>query len=447
MTAASLSPRWLVVLLIMLGIKLTFAGFVFFDASRAFLPDAYGYADLANNLLARGQFDVPGEPALAAIRTPGYPAFIAGIYAILGRTPGWVILIQLVLDALTGGLIWQIGKQIFSDAVGWLGAFIYALSVNATAGALYLLSDTLFTFLLVAAFFGAMRFWQTHANRWLGLTGLVLGIATLTRPIGLYLALIWLGVAAIFVWQSAWQNWRGLVAMAAILSVLVAPWMFRTWTLTGRVAFSAAEAMNLYCCFAPAAVAQDTGVSLDQAKQQVNTIYPGSLNEITPPELFRLGDYAVGIIWQHPIGYIKAHLKGITATLFEPAYKQWAQTLGIAYTPSGFLSELVRLNVRGAWASLTENTSAGLLLLIPLFNIVYAIAEYILATLGALEIFRRARDQKTLALAVIGALTIVYIVAAPGPGGGLRFRIPAEPFLALFAASGMQWNNARINFK
>jgi len=438
------SDFWFAILLAFLGFKLALALFVFLRPGNAFLPDSFGYEDLAVNLLQQGRFDVPGEPMVGLVRTPGYPAFVAGIYGIAGRIPGWVILVQLILDALTTLLIWRIGRQYFSEAVGLLGAFIYAISLNATVGALYLLSDTLFTFLLVVALFFLSRYWLKPDQRWLIFLGVFLGLMPLVRPIGLYLALIWIAFFAIKQWKDSIKRWYSKpLVLGVIFTVLVTPWILRNYASTGRAMFSAAEAMNLYCCFAPAALAEDEKITFLEARAQVEAPFRfQSLNTVEPRQLFRAADSAIQIILQHPVGYAKAHFKGVLATLFEPAYKQWLQLLGIEYTASGFLAKMMALDWRGAIIGLSETTVSGWLwLAIPILNGSYTIAEYGLATWGAYKIFRQSSASQVLAFTLLCVITILYLVIAPGPGGGLRFRIPAEPLLALLAAVGLAKTN------
>jgi 4-amino-4-deoxy-L-arabinose transferase-like glycosyltransferase len=429
---------WFVLLMVLLGSKLALALFVFQHPANVFLPDSFGYEDLAVNLIQRGRFDVPEESALGFIRTPGYPAFIASIYWVVGRMPGGVIFIQLILDALTCLFVWQIGRQYFSSAIGVLGAFIYAISLNATIGSLYLLSDTLFTFLLVVALFFLGNYWIKSEKRWCILAGVFLGLMSLVRPIGLYLAFIWVVFFAIKQWKSLEKQWyRDTLVLSLFFIGLVVPWFARNYALTGRVMFSAAEAINLYCCFAPAALAEDENISFLEARANVDAPFRfQSLNKLEPWQFFLAADHAGAIILHHPVGFAKAHLKGVFATLFEPVYRQWLQLIGIEYIPSGFLSKLLARDWNGALVSLSLSTD-WLWLAIPLLNEGYIVAVYLFAVLGVFKIFRQSPSNDALALTLLCVITILYLVIVPGPGGGLRFRIPAEPLFALLAAVGL----------
>ena len=375
----------LVLLLAFLVIKLTLASLIFQQPQNAFLPDSVGYEDLALNIQS-GRFDVPGNPALGTIRTPGYPMLIAAIYAVVGRVPGWVTLIQLMLDGLTMLLVWQIGRQLFYETVGLMGAFIAALSLNATAASLYLLSDTLFTFLLVLAVYFLSRYWRQQRNRWIGISGLVLGLAALVRPIALYLAPLWIVLVLMLHWRQKdlKQSYRGVLTLGAIFILVVAPWFWRNYALIGRLTLSTFDAMNVYCCFAPAALAEDEHISFVVARERVDAPFRLNLNQVDPERMYTAAGYATQIILQHPVGYAKAHLKGIVATLFEPTNKQWLQLLGMTYTPSNALSKLIGGDFRGAFSNLRDAASpTGLLsFAIPVVNGIYTIALYVLAGWG-----------------------------------------------------------------
>src|ERR1700676_971549 len=74
------------------------------------------YDRLANNLLDHGTFASEEMPPLrpTLYRTPGYPLFIAGIYALAGRSPMAVYVVQFIMLWVAGILIVLIGKRFFS---------------------------------------------------------------------------------------------------------------------------------------------------------------------------------------------------------------------------------------------------------------------------------------------------------------------------------------------
>src|SRR5690349_92009 len=69
--------------------------------------DSAQYVTLARNLLRDGVFSVSEAPPLAPtmVRPPGYPLFLAAIFAVVGESMLAVRLAQAVIDTATVGLV------------------------------------------------------------------------------------------------------------------------------------------------------------------------------------------------------------------------------------------------------------------------------------------------------------------------------------------------------
>ena len=69
-----------------------------------------------------------GIPHPSAWKTPGYPLFVGLLYAIGGKNPDAVMLLQvLVFGPLTIALTWLLGRRLFGAWVGTAAAFVAAL--------------------------------------------------------------------------------------------------------------------------------------------------------------------------------------------------------------------------------------------------------------------------------------------------------------------------------
>src|SRR5580658_2230670 len=81
--------------------------------------DAVLYEQMATNWLKHHVYamDVYGQITPVDLRMPGYPAFLAVIYAITGTTGAaahlWVMLAQAVVDLFTCVLIATLGAMLF----------------------------------------------------------------------------------------------------------------------------------------------------------------------------------------------------------------------------------------------------------------------------------------------------------------------------------------------
>src|SRR6185436_5522445 len=98
--------RWLIIFILALSARWGYA--LSFPANVQLQDvDARGYHALALNLLEGHGFSLNTDPPYVpdAIRTPAYPLFVAVIYAVSGRNPLHVALIQGVLDSFTAVIL------------------------------------------------------------------------------------------------------------------------------------------------------------------------------------------------------------------------------------------------------------------------------------------------------------------------------------------------------
>ena len=164
--------------------------------------DEVDYYRLAHSLIdGRGYISPQGEPT--SLRPPLYPAFVAAGYALSGGAVQGVRLLQATLDVGTVALTYLIGRWLFGRGPGLLAALLISVNLGTVAATGRLLSETLFTFLLMATvavtvrWLWAMREGRVQAVVALGIgTGVLLGVATLTRGIFLLYAVPLIVVAA-----------------------------------------------------------------------------------------------------------------------------------------------------------------------------------------------------------------------------------------------------------
>ena len=157
---------------------------------KALWGDSFTYLEVASLWL--DGYGVTGTLASNADleRPPGYPVFLASVFAFAGENLPLVVFFQLIMGAGVCALLYLVGRLI-SPGVGYGAALIYALMPDVVLWAMAILSDTLFTLLVTASL--ACLLWALRGRRILLilLSGLLLGVAALTRPIGLAILPIW----------------------------------------------------------------------------------------------------------------------------------------------------------------------------------------------------------------------------------------------------------------
>ncbi len=237
----------LIVGLLALGVRLAFG----FRAPPFVTNDSLSYL-LPGFDLARGL-----EFAPLLKRPPLYPLFVGGVIVTLGEELRVLMLAQHLLGVATALGAFGIGALVFGRAAGLLAGIVTALSGPLLIMEQYLMSETLFGTLLVAAVLAYLLGLQRASLRWLALAGAVIGLATLTRPIG-QLAAAGLA-AAIPLLAGAWDNqyrereraardaprnraarspsrYRFVAVFLGAFALTVLPWMARNALVQGTFA-------------------------------------------------------------------------------------------------------------------------------------------------------------------------------------------------------------------
>jgi len=225
-----------------LGLRLVFV-FCF----PGVVDDSRLYANVAENWLKHGIYGITNSgvvmPTLS--RLPGYPAFLAGVFALFGiENFRAVLLIQVLFDLATCFLIADLARRLFSTRAAQAAFLLAALCpflANYAAAALTETLEIFFTTLALDFAFRGLGIGesetQTRYRAWLG-CGLSVGAAILLRPDGgLLLAaiggyLIWLLVRNLRSPDRTMRlsprmiMWAGVLVTAAALAPLV-PWTLR----------------------------------------------------------------------------------------------------------------------------------------------------------------------------------------------------------------------------
>lgn len=168
-------------------------------------------------------------------RPPGYPLFIAGGLWFFGaQSLTGLLALQHLLGVITAGLAYGLGVRLFGRPAGLLAGLLTALSGPQIVTEHYLMSEALFGFLLAAALLGAVAALQRRSLGLLAGSGVLLGLAALTRPVAQMLVPL-LALAAL----ALWPGWRPALRAAAVLlacyGLTVLPWMARNGVVQGSV--------------------------------------------------------------------------------------------------------------------------------------------------------------------------------------------------------------------
>jgi 4-amino-4-deoxy-L-arabinose transferase-like glycosyltransferase len=222
--------------------------------------DAPFYIELAWNWLKKGVygFEISGHLTPVDMRVPGYPAFLASIFAVVGNSARAVMLTQAVVDLATCFVIALIAARLAPEAsrrrVAIAGLWLAALCPFTANYAAVVLTETLVIFLTALAVLilletelgaekdaaGVRPLVNRGVRPWF-LAGVVVGMGTLVRP-ETPLVLIAAGLVLLVKWRRA-ADWpklaRAGILMAVGLALPLVPWAARNWRTLHEVRFLA----------------------------------------------------------------------------------------------------------------------------------------------------------------------------------------------------------------
>lgn len=199
------------------------------------IVDEQEYIQLGDNILAGHGFAwAPGTPT--SIRPPLYPGLLAAIWSVSGPHNLQAIRVfQILLALATTGLVYLLGARIYGAAVGWIAAAFFWLYPSLIFFNYLILTETLFTFLLVT--FVLLSVMLVQAPRaWIAvLCGISLGLAALTRSVLWPLPLVLCPLLAAFIRAPILRRAALPVIVLAGYSLVVAPWAIRNTRLQGTL--------------------------------------------------------------------------------------------------------------------------------------------------------------------------------------------------------------------
>jgi Dolichyl-phosphate-mannose-protein mannosyltransferase len=173
---------FLVVTLVAAGLRL-----LFIFRFPGITTDSFVYGDIAKNWLRHGIYGLSGPDEISAtyIRLPGYPAFLAAVFAVFGMEHyRAVLVVQMFVDIGTCVVIADMVRRLISPGAAKAGFLLAAICPFLASYAAAALTETLEIFFTALALDCAITALTAKGMRpWLG-CGVSIGGAILLRPDG-----------------------------------------------------------------------------------------------------------------------------------------------------------------------------------------------------------------------------------------------------------------------
>ena len=406
-----------------------------------FCRDSPLYHHLACNMLDHQRFAASAVAEPDPLRTPIYPAFVAGIYGIFGRIPSAVFIVQILLDTLSCFLLFWTLRRLINRKVALIAAFFYAIDPYLILFSSALLTETLFVFFLVVTLsilgWILSREGNKRATLGYGLLGFIIGLATLIRPISLYLPVLLVGFLLIAYRKKLGVALKYSAALAVVFLLVISPWLIRNYTLFGSASLTYIDSWDLLALNVGAMEAgkrhQDMMTTRIELLAEADSLMiadgfrPEDLNLMEKADYWR--PLAFRYILRDPVHFAIAHARGTIFVFANLGTSDFAHALHLPShsvgDPLNFLDVIHKFFTR---KSPTEIFFAALL--VPLLLVTY------LGLAFGLIIAWRRYDKTFLAVCL---LITFYFVAIPGALGLVRFKLPALPFFLPFVGIGIAY--------
>jgi 4-amino-4-deoxy-L-arabinose transferase-like glycosyltransferase len=336
--------------------------------------------------------------ALTLLRPPGYPAFLAAVYGVVGHSVTAAIVVEVVIGVATVAGVYVLAGRLAGPTAAFAAALALAVDPVSVAMTSNLTTETLFAAIWVAV----ALCWVRFTPAWVAAAGALLGLSVLVRPIAEYLPILLVPLT--------WLLTRRLALAAVLLVAFAIPvglWVERNHHFTGVATVSTIGAHNLLDYRAADALAIEGGGSRTDAAQRLHAQLPHRANPAREAEAE--SSLAWHVLWHHPRGALLTTAKGLGRVVFGPGR-----------------AELGRLTTSSRALVAVEVVLLGALLL--------------LAAVGAVLL---VRARNWLAVAATLTFAVYDIALSAGAEGNARLRMPADAFLAVLAGAAVSRIAAR----
>ncbi len=392
--------------------------------------DSMGYHNLA--LCIKNYLTFCGD----AFRTPAYPFFVSIVYSLFGDYPYTAIIVQIFLNLFSIVLMYKIGKELFSEKVGFIAAILFSLDLHHLIFIYQILTETIYTTVFLMGLLYFIKAIQQHKLKYFILTGIIYGISTLIRPISQYY------IAGILIFTLMWYfkdlkiGIKHTIVIGLAYFITIAPWCLRNYNEYGHFALSNIKGYNLLFWNASYYEAKRLQLPIDtvNAHFKEELLKMGWRPDANPFEKEKYdGALANKILKAHFADYLKTHLIGtvkihlsvgthiLTEVLHIPAKKfseEEKYTNGVFTLVQKFFREKTIYEVG-------LGVFVGTMLVI----------IYSFALLG---IWKLVKEKRTLLmLFLLGSAG--YFTLISGIISYARYRLPSMPFYILLASLGIAW--------
>lgn len=411
--------------------------------------DQVQYLQLADTMLDYGRFALSPQSEPELFRTPGYPITILAVETVTQRYFWGIFLFHVILlgflAAVVGLTASRIGltRNAALTAGGLMGISSGSFLLSLTGMG----SDILYTVLYACAAYVAISAQSPHTSRQAVYLGLLLGLATLVRPIGILASVPLLIGFALLDRERLGQMTRRVAIASLAWIIVITPWCIRNFGTAHVLLLSTVSTFNVAVYNIP----MNENFWRGTGEKEGRSIVQSSIGAPTL-ESMRGATY-LARMKQYNTTYLEKHF-------FEYGIFHLYRTLPFFFM-SGFnvINALISHEAPSLRTPLfpTENENLTRLVAEHRWNeAVKALSHYWFTTLERLSclvaimaaftapVLARGRTRRILILFAVIIVTNILLVS---PVTQARYRVPVEPFIWIGAVFTAQFLWRRWRFR
>jgi hypothetical protein len=419
---------------------LFWASFIFFLIIKYFIityhiniedilySDQTKYWRLSNLLLSEKYFDED----YGFLRMPLYPLFLFFVRSIADQIM-IIILVQTIIGFFNIYLIYKIAL-LFNKNISYLVICLSLLSVNLINTSTFILTEAIFfTFYLYFLYYFIkcvlrenIKFKDNLKN--IILSAVFLALATLTKPISIYFMVV---LPLVFLKKEIFsKKIFSIILFVLIYSLVVSPWNFRNLNYFGVYKLSSSIADNLNGYYLPYIVANDSKISLIDAKNIINN--DENLQKLDSKDEENKKKYFFKKIKEVKItSILESWIEGGLKYILAPAMIETYYNLNIEKTSFSNIQSISFIKQVGIFIFKNENKIFGYIVIISIF---LGLITKLLMCNYLIKTYKKNIFLNTL------LFTLLFLnLAIVGPLGSARYRLVLEPFFIIYTALSINY--------
>lgn len=402
-------------------------------------PDAIHYVLMGKNIFHHGAYSrsetAPFVPDI--FRTPGYPIF-AGLLDCLGG-PLAIYIANIVLHLALCNLVYLTALTLFGRHSAGTASLFVAIHPTLLALNFQAMSEIPFIFLLSASTWLLIKTLTVETSISISLAaGILLGLAILVRPAGLYLPLI---VGAFLVLSNKRRQFVAGLKNGGIfvlgVALCVGPWIIRNTVIFGYPVLTTNDTVVLVYFTGAGGyqvqhgVEHKTACAMIQKEFQIASptqMWNYHKYGLSPVDMDRRARQAIiPVLSKYPLAVGTSGALAILKAVFSHDAGVWAQILNLQWHSPG-IGKLLQLN-SASWEILFANPPILIVAMIaPL------VVNVLLVPLTLVGLIRGLRSGDARVFLVAGLfLFFTAVCGASGIDAYTRFSAAMLPFAAIFA--------------